>query len=297
MSPTDTSSPTTRPRTPTVSAPATTSGPAPASATNAASEPRPASARAAAQPGRTAGRVVLVTGAASGIGWATSKALTAEGAHVVLADRDEVSGGQRAAELGDERALFTHLDVADPHAWDRAIKSAVRRFGRLDGLVNNAGIGGTGGVAETTADTWRRVMSVNLDGVFYGMRAAIPVLRARGAGSIVNISSIAGLVGFKGSAAYAASKWGVRGLTTTAALELGEHGIRVNSVHPGSIATPLTENLTRGIGQIPAGRVGHPDEIAALVVHLISDESRFTNGASIAVDGGETAGNALRGLL
>ena len=252
---------------------------------------------ATSRPGRTAGKVALITGAASGIGWASAQALAAEGAHVVIADRDEELGRSRAAELGDDAAVFVPLDVSDPVSWDSAIDAGLTRFGVLDGLVNNAGIGGTGSVADTAPHSWRQVMSVNLDGVFYGMHAALPALCERRTASIVNVSSIAGLVGFKGSAAYAASKWGVHGLTKTAALELGEHGVRVNSVHPGSIATPLTANLERGIGQIPAGRVGCPEEIAALIVYLISDESRFTNGASIAVDGGETAGNNIRGVL
>lgn len=170
-------------------------------------------------------------------------------------------------------------------------------FGKLDVLVNNAGIAGRGGVGDTDPALWRHVMAVNLDGVFYGMRAALPALRANETAAIINISSIAGLAGFKGAAAYSASKWGVHGLTKTAALELGAEGIRVNSIHPGSITTPLTEHLTRGIGQIPAGRTGLPEEVAGLVVHLASDESRFTNGASIPVDGGETAGNNIRGLI
>lgn len=143
----------------------------------------------------------------------------------------------------------------------------------------------------------RQVMAVNLDGVFYGIRASLEHLRRNDTSAIVNVSSIAGLVGFKGAASYTASKWGVHGLTKTAALELGSEGVRVNSIHPGSIATPLTRHLTRGIGQIPAGRVGTPQDVADLIVHLASDDSRFVNGASITVDGGETAGNNLRGLL
>ncbi|GAA2093277.1 MULTISPECIES: SDR family oxidoreductase [Brevibacterium] len=246
---------------------------------------------------RVAGKVVLVSGAASGIGLASARALAAEGARVVLADRSEEAGLAQASALGGARARFVLLDVTVPDSWTGAVEAAVDRFGRLDALVNCAGTGGSGTVRETTTEDWRRVMSVNLDGVFFGMRAALPELLRRSSSSIVNISSIAGLVGFKGSAAYSASKWGVHGLTKTAALELGEQGVRVNSIHPGSIATPLTAGLRRGIGQIPAGRVGAPEEIAHLVTHLVSDESRFTNGASIAVDGGETAGNSLRGLL
>jgi 3alpha(or 20beta)-hydroxysteroid dehydrogenase len=247
--------------------------------------------------GRTAGKIVLVTGAASGIGWAAAQALAGEGASVLLADRDEESGRTRSADLPGDTCRFIPLDVSDPQAWHRAIRDIEAAHGRLDGLVNNAGVGGAGRLEDSDPHTWRRVLSVNLDGVFFGMHAAIPLLSEPETASIVNISSIAGLVGFRGSAAYAASKWGVHGLTKTAALELGDRGIRVNSIHPGSIATPLTADLDRGIGQIPAGRVGRPEEIASLIVHLVSDESRFTNGASIAVDGGETAGNNLRGML
>lgn len=254
-------------------------------------------ATASERPGRAEGKVVLISGGASGIGWASARALAAEGARVVIGDRDTELGTARAEELGAEAGLFVQLDVADSASWARAVAAATDRFGGLTGLVNNAGIAGHGTVTDTSDETWRTVMSVNLDGVFYGMRESLSALSRNETASIVNISSIAGLVGFKGSPAYAASKWGVHGLTKTAALELGDRGIRVNSVHPGSIETPLTANLKRGIGQIPAGRVGQAEEIAALIVYLISDESLFTNGASIAVDGGETAGNNIRGAL
>ena len=257
----------------------------------------PNSAEATAGPGRVDGAVILVTGGASGIGWASARALVAEGARVVIADCDEELGRTRSDQLGEEVAHFVRLDVSDSSSWVNAVDTALKRFGRLTGLVNNAGIAGQGGLEDMDDDTWHKVMSVNLDGVFFGMRTCLPELTKNESASIVNISSIAGLVGFKGSPAYSASKWAVHGLTKTAALELGEQGVRVNAVHPGSIATPLTENLSRGIGQIPAGRVGQPEEIAPLIVYLISDESRFTNGASIAVDGGETAGNNIRGLV
>ena len=253
-------------------------------------------------PGQTAGpaarlaeKVVLVTGAASGIGLATARALVDHSARVILADVDDEEARKQAGRWGPHRARAVRLDVSDPAAWTDAIRATLDTFGRLDVLVNNAGVAGRGDVAEADPETWRQVMAVNLDGVCYGMQAALPALRANETSAIINISSIAGLVGFKGSAAYSASKWGVHGLTKTAALELGGDGVRVNSIHPGSIATPLTADLDRGIGQIPAGRVGQPEEIAALVVHLASDDARFINGASLAVDGGETAGNNLRG--
>jgi 3alpha(or 20beta)-hydroxysteroid dehydrogenase len=246
---------------------------------------------------RLEGKVALVTGAASGIGLATARALIHEGARVVLAD---LKGCETRAQAGSSTGMAAHgveLDVRNPQSWAHAVEQALSTFGKLDVLVNNAGIGGRGGVEDTDPASWREVMAVNLDGVFYGMRAALPALRTNETSSIINVSSIAGLVGFKGAASYSASKWGVHGLTKTAALELGGLGVRVNSIHPGSITTPLTEQLSRGIGQIPAGRVGNPEEIASLVVYLASDESRFTNGASIAVDGGETAGNNIGGRL
>ncbi|MGH3353776.1 MAG: SDR family NAD(P)-dependent oxidoreductase [Nocardioides sp.] len=247
--------------------------------------------------GRVQDKVALVTGAASGIGLASARALAEQGARVVIADVADEAGLAQAEALGAEISRFVHLDVSDPGSWRNAVAETLDAFGKLDVLVNNAGIGGRGGVADIDPATWRAVMAVNLDGVFYGMSAALPALRANETASIVNISSIAGLTGFKGSAAYSASKWGVHGLTKTAALELGGEGVRVNSIHPGSIATPMTADLSRGIGQIPAGRTGLPEEVASVVVHLASDESRFTNGASIAVDGGETAGNNIRGLI
>ncbi|MCD1286081.1 MULTISPECIES: SDR family oxidoreductase [unclassified Brevibacterium] len=249
------------------------------------------------RPGRVDDKIVFVTGGASGIGWASARALCAEGARVIIADRDEELGRSRAEELGEDTAPFVRLDVADSASWAVAVDVAVNQFGGLTGLVNNAGIAGHGGLEDMDDDTWHTVMSVNLHGVFFGMRSCLPELKKNDSASIVSISSIAGLVGFKGSPAYSASKWAVHGLTKTAAMEFGDQGMRVNSVHPGSIATPLTANLARGIGQIPAGRVGWPEEVAALVVYLISDESRFTNGASIAVDGAETAGNNIRGVV
>lgn len=246
---------------------------------------------------RLAGKVAIVTGAASGIGRASAKALCEQGAVVFLADVDTAACRRATVDLGLQPTRALQLDVSDPTAWHRAVELVIGATGRLDVLVNNAGVAGRGGIADADPQGWRQVMSINLDGVFYGMRAALPALRANAPSSIINVSSIAGLVGFKGSVAYSASKWGVQGLTRTAALELGADGVRVNSIHPGSVATPLTADLTRGIGQIPAGRVGEPEEIAALVVFLASDESRFINGAAIPVDGGETAGNNLRGLL
>ncbi|MBN9177466.1 MAG: glucose 1-dehydrogenase [Microbacterium sp.] len=244
--------------------------------------------------GRVAGRVALISGGARGMGEAHARALVAEGASVVIGDVLEEDGARVAAELGAQRALFVHLDVTDEESWRHAVAATVDRFGHLDVLINNAGIFSRGSVAEATVADWRRTIDIDLTGNFIGMHTAVEALKASGSASVINISSIAGLTGFKNRAAYSAAKWGVQGLTKTSALDLGPFGIRVNSVHPGSVRTPLTAGLQRGFGQIPLGRDAAPEEISELIVFLASDESRFITGASIAIDGGETAGNNLR---
>jgi 3alpha(or 20beta)-hydroxysteroid dehydrogenase len=246
---------------------------------------------------RVAGKVALITGAARGMGASHGRVLAAHGASVVIADLLEDEGRALAArinaEAGTEVAMFADLDVTDYASWERAVGAAVDRFGRLDVLVNNAGIFTRGSVEDADVDEWRRTIDIDLTGNFLGMKAAVPHMKAAG-GSIINISSIAGLVGFKNRAAYAAAKWGVQGLTKTSAMDLGPYGIRVNSVHPGSVRTPMTEGLARGFGQIPLGRDADTQEISDLILFLASDESRFMTGASLAVDGGVTAGNNLR---
>lgn len=248
--------------------------------------------------GRVSGKVVLISGAASGMGAAHARALTREGASVMVGDIQKDAGlrlvAEINAEIGSEVAAFVHLDVSDFLTWEAAIADTVQRFGRLDALVNNAGISSRGSAADASIDDWNRVISINLSGTFYGMKAAIPELSKNPTSSIVNVSSIAGLVGFKQRAAYSASKWGVQGLTKTSAMDLGPQGIRVNSIHPGSVNTPLTAHLKRGFGQVPLDRAAEAEEISPLVVYLVSDESRYVSGAAIAIDGGETAGNNLR---
>lgn len=248
--------------------------------------------------GRVGGKVVLVTGAASGMGAAHSRALAQEGASVMLGDIQREAGQQLAEEINAatdlESAAFVDLDVTDYGSWEVAVAAAVQRFGRLDALVNNAGIGSRGSAADAGLEEWDRVIGINLTGTFYGMRASIPELSKNPTSSIVNVSSIAGLVGFKHRAAYSASKWGVQGLTKTAAMDLGPQGIRVNSIHPGSVNTPLTANLKRGFDQVPLGRAAEAEEVSPLVVYLVSNESRYVSGAAIAIDGGETAGNNMR---
>ena len=247
--------------------------------------------------GRVAGKVALISGAARGMGASHARVLAEHGAKVVIGDLLEAEGRELAAkinaDLGDDIALFVHLDVTDLDSWERAVSGAVDHFGRLDVLVNNAGIFTRGSVEEADVDEWRRTIEIDLTGNFLGMKAAVPHMKA-GGGSIINISSIAGLVGFKNRAAYAAAKWGVQGLTKTSALDLGPFGIRVNSVHPGSVKTPMTAGLRRGFGQIPLGRDAEVQEISDLILFLASDESRFMTGANLAIDGGETAGNNLR---
>ena len=247
--------------------------------------------------GRVAGKVALISGAARGMGASHARTLASHGAKVVIGDLLDDEGSTLAAKLnaeaGREVALFGHLDVTDFDSWQSAVGTAVDRFGELDVLVNNAGIFTRGGVEDADVDEWRRTIDIDLTGNFLGMKAAVPHMKD-GGGSIINISSIAGLVGFKNRAAYAAAKWGVQGLTKTSALELGPYGIRVNSVHPGSVKTPMTAGLKRGFGQIPLGRDAEVQEISDLILFLASDESSFMTGANLAIDGGETAGNNLR---
>lgn len=246
---------------------------------------------------RVAGKVALISGGARGMGASHARALAAHGASVVVADLLEEEGRALVekvnAETGIEVAMFAPLDVTDYPSWERAVSAAVERFGRLDVLVNNAGIFTRGSVEDADVDEWRRTIEIDLTGNFLGMKAAVPHMKAAG-GSIINISSIAGLVGFRNRAAYAAAKWGVQGLTKTSAMDLGPYGIRVNSVHPGSVKTPMTAGLARGFGQIPLGRDAETEEISDLVLFLASDESSFMTGACLAIDGGETAGNNLR---
>jgi 3alpha(or 20beta)-hydroxysteroid dehydrogenase len=248
--------------------------------------------------GRVSDKVVLISGAASGMGAAHAWALAKEGASVMVGDIQRDAGlrlvAEINAEMGGHVAAFVDLDVSDFQTWETTLAETVRRFGRLDALVNNAGISSRGSAADASIDDWNRVISINLTGTFYGMKAAIPELSKNPTSSIVNVSSIAGLVGFKQRAGYSASKWGVQGLTKTSAMDLGPQGIRVNSIHPGSVNTPLTAHLKRGFGQVPLDRAAEAEEISPLVVYLVSDESRYVSGAAIAIDGGETAGNNLR---
>ncbi|MEU2657730.1 glucose 1-dehydrogenase [Streptomyces sp. NPDC007325] len=243
-------------------------------------------------------RVVIVTGGARGLGAAAARAAAGAGARVLVTDLREEEGRALAGELGD-RARFARHDVTSEDDWRAVVDLAARTYGRVDGLVNNAGIsGGSHALEEQTAEAFRRVVDIDLTGVFLGLRTVIPALRANGGGSVVNVSSAAGLMGLARTAGYGAAKWGVRGLTKIAAVELAADRIRVNSVHPGMIHTPMTAHLglPGGAGGFPAapmGRVGAPEEIARAVVFLLSDAASYVTGAELAVDGGWTTGPAL----
>jgi 3alpha(or 20beta)-hydroxysteroid dehydrogenase len=243
---------------------------------------------------RLTGRAALVTGAAGGIGRAICRALVAEGAAVTVADVADEPGRAFAAELG-AAAAYASLDVACPEQWRRTIAAAEAWAGPLSILVNNAGIIGPGTIEQLDVATWARVLAVNLGGSFLGMQAALPSFRRAGGGAIVNVSSTAGLVGYPDRAAYVASKWGVRGLSKTAALEFARDNIRVNSVHPGPIRTPLTAHYPDGAwdGQaIP--RFGEAEEVARMVIFVIAEAS-YSTAAEFVVDGGIVAGRALPG--
>lgn len=242
--------------------------------------------------GRMDGRVALVTGGARGIGAAVVRRFVGEGARVVVADVLDAEGKDLAAELGPA-AHYVHLDVTSVEGWAGAVAEARATFGPVGVLVNNAGVVDFGGLEATTPESFERVLGINLTGPFLGMRAALPSLREAGAGVVVNVSSTAGLMGYAGIAGYVASKWGLRGLTKAVALDLAPDGIRVLSVHPGPIRTPMTDGMgEETVVAQPIPRYGEPEEVAAMIAFVVT-EATFSTGSEFVVDGGAATGQVL----
>jgi 3alpha(or 20beta)-hydroxysteroid dehydrogenase len=230
-------------------------------------------------------KVALISGGARGMGAEHARALVAEGAKVVIGDILDDEGKALADEIGDA-ARYVHLDVTAAEEWEAAVATAVNEFGKLNVLVNNAGIVALGQIGKFDMAKWQKVIDVNLTGTFLGMQASVEAIKAAGGGSIINVSSIEGMRGAVMVHPYVASKWAVRGLTKSAALELGPHQIRVNSIHPGFIRTPMTKHFPDNMLTIPLGRPGQSEEVSTFVVFLASDESRYATGAEFVIDGG-----------
>ncbi|MCH7642122.1 MAG: glucose 1-dehydrogenase [Chloroflexi bacterium] len=249
---------------------------------------------------RLEGKVAIVSGGASGIGEATSRLFAAEGASVVIADVDDKRGPALESDIRNDggEAAFIKLDVTDEDQWRAVVAETVARFGKLDVVVNNAGISAPGRppTEQQTVEGWDAVMAVNARGVFLGTKHAIPEMRKAGGGSIINISSIYGNVGSKGGTAYHASKGAVRAFSKAAAIQYADVNIRVNSVHPGFVDTPMTDGLhsqpgvrEERVARTPIGRMGVPEDIAYGILYLASDESGFVTGSELVIDGGMTA--------
>ncbi|MCI0792035.1 MAG: glucose 1-dehydrogenase [Chloroflexi bacterium] len=248
---------------------------------------------------RIEGKVALISGGARGQGAAEAKLFAQEGAKVVFGDILDDQGKQVEAEINEAggEALYVHLDVTQEADWESAVETAVSRYGKLDILVNNAGITIRKNVEDTTEEDWDRIMAINAKGVFLGIKQAIPAMRQSGGGSIINISSTAGLVGSPYSgASYAATKGAVRLLTKATAIQYAKEGIRCNSVHPGLLETPMTEDMLADpahreerTARIPLGRIGTAEDIAYGVLYLASDEASFITGSELVIDGGATA--------
>jgi 3alpha(or 20beta)-hydroxysteroid dehydrogenase len=238
--------------------------------------------------GRVDTKVALISGAARGMGASHARLLVAEGAKVVIGDILDDEGKTLADELGTA-ARFVHLDVTQPSEWTAAAATAVEDFGTLNVLVNNAGIINYGPLKTFDLAKWQRILDVNVTGTLLGIQAVVDPMIAAGGGSIINVSSIEGLRGAAWVHGYVTSKWAVRGLTKSAALELAPNGIRVNSIHPGFIRTQMTEKLRQDLLNIPLGRPGEPQDVSAFVLFLASDESSYATAAEFVIDGGLVA--------
>ena len=244
---------------------------------------------------RFANRTVIVTGGARGLGASHARGFVAVGANVVIADVLEQEGQTLAGEFGGH-AIFSHLDVTSERDWAATVAAAENAFGPVSVLVNNAGIVRFGAIAETEPAAWRQVIEINLTGTYLGIRAIVPSMRKAGAGAIVNTSAGAGMTATFGVGAYATSKWGVRGLTKTAALELARDNIRVNSIHPGNVRTPMVGGsaaAAAGAGAVrdlAIPRIAEPEEITQLVLFVASDAASFSTGSEFIADGGQLLG-------
>jgi 3alpha(or 20beta)-hydroxysteroid dehydrogenase len=246
--------------------------------------------------GRLQAKGVIITGGARGMGAATARLFVAEGARVAIADVLDAEGGTLAKEIGSA-AFYSHHDVTDEGSWRRLVDRVRQQFGRIDVLINGAGVLLFKTIVDTEKAEFERILGVNLVGTFLGIKTVAPVMMSQKKGSIINISSVDGLKGSNGLGAYAASKWGVRGVTKVAALELGPHGIRVNSIHPGGINTAMGNpgglvgaELNKPYARQPIQRIGEPEEIARTSLFLASDESSYICGSEIVVDGGMCVG-------
>ena len=238
---------------------------------------------------RVCDRVVVISGGARGMGASHARLLVSEGARVVLGDLLDAEGAALARSLGD-MARYVHLDVTKADDWAAAVNVCVSDFGRVDVLVNNAGIATGAPIGEFPIEAWQRTIDINLTGTFLGIQAVAGHMVAQRGGSIINVSSVEGLRGSAGLHAYVASKFAVRGLTKSVAVELAHARVRVNSIHPGFISTPMTDGLDPHHLQIPLGRAADPIEVSRLVLFLASDESSYSTGAEFVIDGGLTAG-------
>jgi 3alpha(or 20beta)-hydroxysteroid dehydrogenase len=250
--------------------------------------------------GRLSNKVAIITGGSQGMGEATVRQFVEAGAKVMIADILDDKGQALADSLG-ENAIFQHLDVSSKKEWKAAVEKAESHFGSVSVLVNNAGILHVGSLVDTTEEDYMRVIRINQLGPFLGMQAVVDAMKRAGSGSIVNISSFEGLQAKNGLSAYVSSKWAVRGMTKSAAIELGRYKIRVNSVHPGGIHTPMSgattaepsEQANAMYAKHPIPRVGMPDEVAAVSLFLATDEASYTTGSEIVADGGWNAGLML----